>query len=415
MKANPGENSKLFPPKGDKQMIAGRGHIWTVVIVLALFGCKGSQTSAAGVAAAATPTASSSLDGGTRSENVVDTTLNNMPAYSVTLPAKWTLQGVVMQGGPATCDSYAFPAWRAVSPDGLSYVEEMPQMMWAWGTGPVPTVGCLPIKASVSAQDLLKYISATLQVKYVGPVAMPAASAPAMPGTTTDQAEANVSFLNGSFAMSGRLMTLVSCAVRNFPGFKSILAGMPSTPPSTTTKCTAQVAYYTAPASQFDAVMKVWTAPGMGFHNNVAWGNAWVQRYAKQGNAQNAAMITAANARIAAGNAAIAHTMAVQQQEHDQFMAQMQAGTDASMANAAAIANSNHQMAMDTVDYSLDQQTVMDPSTGAISKASSTYNYTWGDSSGKTSYQTNDSSANPNGVMPGTWTKQQVVHGNGAP
>jgi len=415
MKANPGENSKLFPPKGDKQMIAGRGHIWTVVIVLALFGCKGSQTSAAGVAAAATPTASSSLDGGTRSENVVDTTLNNMPAYSVTLPAKWTLQGVVMQGGPATCDSYAFPVWRAVSPDGLSYVEEMPQMMWAWGTGPVPTVGCLPIKASVSAQDLLKYISATLQVKYVGPVAMPAASAPAMPGTTTDQAEANVSFLNGSFAMSGRLMTLVSCAVRNFPGFKSILAGMPSTPPGTTTKCTAQVAYYTAPASQFDAVMKVWTAPGMGFHNNVAWGNAWVQRYAKQGNAQNAAMITAANARIAAGNAAIAHTMAVQQQEHDQFMAQMQAGTDASMANAAAIANSNHQMAMDTVDYSLDQQTVMDPSTGAISKASSTYNYTWVDSSGKTSYQTNDSSANPNGVMPGTWTKQQVVHGNGAP
>ena len=107
--------------------------------------------------------------------------------------------------------------------------------------------------------------------------------------------------------------------------------------------------------------------------------------------------------------------MAVQQQEHDQFLQQMQAGTDASMANAAAIANSDHQMAMDTVDYSLDQQTVMDPNTGAISKASSAYNYTWVDSSGKTSYQTNDSSANPNGVMPGTWTKQQVVHGNGAP
>jgi hypothetical protein len=398
-------------------MIAGRFRITTILVALTLFGCKGSQTSAAGVTAASAiaPVASSSLDGGTRSQDVPDTTLNNMPAYSVTLPAKWTLQGVVMQGGPATCDSYAFPVWRAASPDGLSYVEQMPQMMWAWGTGPVPTVGCLPIKGPMSAQDLLKNVSATLQVKYIGPVAMPAASAAAAPGTTTDQAEADVSYQNGSFAMSGRLMTQVSCTVKNFPGMKSILAGMSSTPPSTVNKCVAQVAYFTAPATQFAAMMKVWDSPAMGFHNNVAWGNAWVQRYAKQGNAQNAAMITAANAKIAAGNAAIAHTMAVQQQEHDQFLQQMQAGTDASMANAAAIANSDHQMAMDTVDYSLDQQTVMDPNTGAISKASSAYNYTWVDSSGKTSYQTNDSSANPNGVMPGTWTKQQVVHGNGAP
>ena len=398
-------------------MIAGRFRITTILVALTLFGCKGSQTSAAGVTAASAiaPVASSSLDGGTRSQDVPDTTLNNMPAYSVTLPAKWTLQGVVMQGGPATCDSYAFPVWRTASPDGLSYVEQMPQMMWAWGTGPVPTVGCLPIKGPMSAQDLLKNVSATLQVKYIGPVAMPAASAAAAPGTTTDQAEADVSYQNGSFAMSGRLMTQVSCTVKNFPGMKSILAGMPSTPPSTVNKCVAQVAYFTAPATQFAAMMKVWDSPAMGFHNNVAWGNAWVQRYAKQGNAQNAAMITAANAKIAAGNAAIAHTMAVQQQEHDQFLQQMQAGTDASMANAAAIANSDHQMAMDTVDYSLDQQTVMDPNTGAISKASSAYNYTWVDSSGKTSYQTNDSSANPNGVMPGTWTKQQVVHGNGAP
>jgi hypothetical protein len=292
----------------------------------------------------------------------------------------------------------------------------MPQMMWAYGTGPAPKYGCLPINGPMSAQDFLKYVSATLQVKYVGTVAAPPLPAGAPPaGTTVDQAAANVSFQNGSFAMSGHLMTLVSCVTRNFPGFHSILAGMPSTAPSSTTKCTAQVAYYTAPASQFDAMMKVWSAPSMGFHNNVAWGNAWVQRYAKQGNAQNAAMITAANARIAAGNAQIAHTMAVQQQEHDQFLQTMQEGTDRSMANAAAIADSNHQMAMDTVDYSLDQSTVMDPGTGAISKVSSAYSYTWVDSSGKTSYQTNNPNANPNGSLQGTWTKQQTVHGDGTP
>jgi hypothetical protein len=71
-------------------------------------------------------------------------------------------------------------------------------------------------------------------------------------------------------------------------------------------------------------------------------------------------------------------------------------------------------MAMDTVDYSLNQQTVMDPNTGAINKVSNASSYTWIDSSGKTSYQTNDPNANPNGVMQGNWTKQQVVHGDGS-
>jgi hypothetical protein len=46
---------------------------------------------------------------------------------------------------------------------------------------------------------------------------------------------------------------------------------------------------------------------------------------------------------------------------------------------------------------------------------SSAYTYTWVNSAGQTSYQSNDSSANPNGVMTGTWTQTQQVHGNGTP
>jgi hypothetical protein len=403
-------------------MAAERLRITMVVIVAALFGCKGAQTSAAGVegsssapvavSSAAAAAASSSLDGGTRTENVLDATLNNMPAYSVVLPAKWKLQGVIMQGGPTTCDSYAFPSWRATSPDGLSYVEQMPQMMWAYGTGPLPKVGCLPINGPMSAADLLKYISSMLQVKYGASLAAPP-TGPQVPGTTSNSAAVSVSYQNGSFAMLGKLMTQVNCTTRNFPGFRSILPGMASTPAGAVTKCIANVAYFTAPASQYDAMIKVWSSSDIGFHNNVAWGNAWVKRYAQESNKQNAAMISAAEAKTAAGNAQIAHTMAVQQQEHDQFLQTMQEGTDRSMANAAAIANSDHTMAMDTVDYSLNQQTVMDPNTGAINKVSSAASYTWMDSSGKTSYQTNDPNANPNGVMQGSWTKQQVVHGDG--
>jgi hypothetical protein len=98
---------------------------------------------------------------------------------------------------------------------------------------------------------------------------------------------------------------------------------------------------------------------------------------------------------------------------HQQFMAQMQASTDASMAGAQASSDARSTAASDWVNYALDQQTVLDPSTGQVSNVSSAYTYTW--SNGQTSYQTNDPNANPSGLMPGTWTKQQVVHGNGTP
>ena len=49
---------------------------------------------------------------------------------------------------------------------------------------------------------------------------------------------------------------------------------------------------------------------------------------------------------------------AIRAEQHQQFLAQMQAGTDRSMAQAAQVANTNHTMAQDWCDYSLDQQTV---------------------------------------------------------
>jgi predicted transcriptional regulator len=53
---------------------------------------------------------------------------------------------------------------------------------------------------------------------------------------------------------------------------------------------------------------------------------------------------------------------------HDQFLQTMAAGTQASMDRAADVANSNHRMAQDMVDYSLDRQTVLNTNTGQIYK-----------------------------------------------
>ena len=70
-------------------------------------------------------------------------------------------------------------------------------------------------------------------------------------------------------------------------------------------------------------------------------------------------------------------------------------------------------MTSDWVDFALDRQTVRDPNTGQVSKVSLWYSYTWIDNTGKVSYQTNESNADPNGTWPGTWTRQQQVHGDG--
>src|ERR1035441_6581027 len=120
-----------------------------------------------------------------------------------------------------------------------------------------------------------------------------------------------------------------------------------------------------------------------------------------------------ADAAMQASAQRFAHQQATQQQMHEEFMATMQRGTNMSMARTQANMNARSTAASDWVDYALDQRTVADPNTGQVNKVSSAYSYTWVDSSGKTSYQTSDPNANPNGTLKGNWTRQQQVHGNG--
>jgi hypothetical protein len=85
----------------------------------------------------------------------------------------------------------------------------------------------------------------------------------------------------------------------------------------------------------------------------------------------------------------------------------MQAGTNASMARAAQVADTDHAIAQDWCDYSLDQQTVA--GSGGTAKVSSAYAQTW--SNGSQYYQTNSPNVNPG---PG-WSLQTKVHGDGTP
>jgi hypothetical protein len=383
-------------------------------------------------------TASSSAGASTHKEYVTDPTLNNMNAFSVTIPTKWHFQGVLYQGG--NCSSIPYGVFRATSPDGLSYVERMPALAWVWGTGPMlsymPKNDCLPLKGPMSAQQFLKYLAATMKVDYVGAEPVPAEEeakaqqalrdaqavyAPkyaAMntqpPKTTRELARATVSYKNGTFPMKGRLKVMVECIETFYPGMKSVLRGMADRPSSTVDKCTAGVTYYTAPESRYADMIRQWDAPGMGGKAEDAWQQAWVQRNSEQSQQMISQMNRNAAAQRQASAQQFSHDQAVRQQMHEQFMATMQRGTDMSMARTQANMNARSTSTSDWVDYALDRQTVLDPNTGQVNKVSSTYSHTWVDSTGKTSFQTNDINANPNGLLPGNWTKQQVVHGDGS-
>jgi hypothetical protein len=362
---------------------------------LALLGCKDPvESSAAGTGEGGAGFMDSAS--GTRTENVPDDTLNNMKAFSVTMPAKWKFQGVLLQGGVALCDSLASPVWRAISPDGGSIVEQMPQLLWAYGNGPKPVKGCLPQNGPISAQDLLTHVATMLHADYAGPDQMPEAMAKAVkqyqdafarpdpfyaahnlpaPKYKIEGAAALVKFKRGSSDMQGRLTVFQQCVETTHAGVIQIDKAHPGrplqmgpVPPTTVDKCAANVTYMAAPAGQLAGLERVWDATGMGFKSDKDWGDAWVKRKAQQGQAVTDAMIKSSWDRFNAQQKEIAHTMAVQQQQHDQFLATMQEGTNRSISNATAAMNARSTAASDMVDYSLDRQTVMNTNTGAIYK-----------------------------------------------
>ena len=364
-------------------------------VAMALLGCGKAQTNTAPSGQPVSVTASGgaaapALGGGTQVETIPDPTLNNETAFSVTTPASWTFQGVLLQGGPATCDSYFLVSWRSASPDGQSMMEQMPQMLWAYGDGPKPANGCLPIDAPMSAEDFLKnHLAKMMQLTFVADAPLSAAQAQMVeqtrdsyaqgaafyvshnlpaPRNTLDVAQATVTSTFGNLAMQGRMTVYVHCTETTRPGMRSMLPGMADRPAQTVGKCTADVVYLNGPANQYASLVRAWDASGMGAKQNTDWGNAWVKRYAQQGDLMTRQLIASQDAKFAAQRQEIAHTMAVQQQVHDQFLATMQQSTQDSIASANANMNARSTAASDMVDLSLDRHTVMDTSTGQISR-----------------------------------------------
>jgi hypothetical protein len=347
-------------------------------------------------------------------------------AYTVTYPAKWNYQGTLWQGSP--CDPIAAAVFRVSSPDGLSVIERMPPFGWNWGSNAAnsgPKRGCLDIHETVSAKDFVKYISSMLQVEYVADDPSPqeaekqqanlerlnarneqiAANGGPRMHQWGDFAVAKVRFKNGTYTMEGRVAVTIGCIGTRSRTFRG--------EPTETDGCRATVGYVYAPESQFAAL---WAGrAGIGAQPIPGYLDAWKAAVQRRNQQNMAAMNAATQASMAASQQNFANQQAAQLQAHKQFMATMQAGTDASMQRAAQVANTQHTIASDYVDYALGQQTYRNPATGQSSKVAAGSGVTWLSADGTQSYQASDPNANPNGVLPGAWNRGQQTHGDGSP
>ena len=404
-------------------------HVLTVISATAVLaaGCHSAPSAASPEPAAGGSQAKpatyvgSPLNSQLTTATITDPTLDNMTAASLTIPAGWKMQGVMLL---SPCDTPPFPAYRAYSPDGLSQMRAEPVFGWLWRPNirNMPKTGCAPLSGTMSAAKFLEYYVGTITggVHIMGIMPVPpkyqqwasgladqfnqinSRLSPSLQANhTADTAALRIEVMNGSFVVEERLRVAVECGVNNDPG---IMNGG---------TCWSRVDVLTAPRGKLDALVQLVDSNNLP-HGVVdqQWAQAFLARQKKQGDAMLARLAAQAKAQSDMMYQQFQQNMAASQAEHQAFMQQQESSFQSSMNNANASMNARSTATSDWVDYALDQQTVV--GSGGAAKVSSAYSQTWSNGQGQW-YQTNNPNANPNGVFSGNWTQDMKVHGNGQP
>jgi hypothetical protein len=351
------------------------------------------------------------------SESIIDPAFN-MKAYDVTIPNGWNYQGAIMQGD--SCSDLASPVWRAYSPDGLSEFRRLPRFDWSWSNAPYapkPKGDCLPLTRDMPATDFIRYLGNIFHLKYIGEAPDQGFANAFLQNVENDNAgimrvagqrpfrgsaaAGRFEDQNGSFTIEVQIRAGVRCSHHDLAGFAAQGKLFQET-------CGAEVRIVRAPKGKLDALVASLNAHG-GFHEDEQWTKAVVSLMQQRMRANDERTRQIMAARQVQYN----HDQAVRARQNEQYQAATQAGYDAHNAGEIGRINERHTPASDWVDFALDQQTVTG-SGGVAVKVSSAYSQTWANGQGQY-FQTNDLNANPNGALPGNWTQQTQVHGNGRP
>jgi hypothetical protein len=352
-----------------------------------------------------------------QTEKIVDPAFN-MKAYDVFVPGGWSYQGTLMQGD--SCSSLPSPVWRAYSPDGLSEFRRLPRFDWSWSNAPYapkPKGDCLPLQTDVSAAQFVANLGQIQSLHAMGEMAEPEFTRAFLQNVENDNAgirartgespfrgsagAGRFEVQNGTFTIEVQIRVGVRCAHHDLPGFSGNGKLFQET-------CSAEVRIVRAPKGKLESLLASLNAHG-GFREDPAWTQMLVSLMQQQMvvDAQRTHQI------LAARQVQFQHDQAVRAQQNEQYQAAVQAGYARHNASEVQNMDARHTPASDWVDYALDQQTVT--GTGGVAvKVSSAYSQTWANGQGQF-FQTNDPNANPNNALPGNWTAQVAVHGNGSP
>jgi hypothetical protein len=380
----------------------------------------GAQPS--GKPGAATYVTASALPNQFTTATITDPSLNNMPSATLTIPVGWKLQGITMI---SACTFSPWPVFRAYSPDALMQMRIEPVVGWQWHPALKGTFnsGCANISGQISAADFLQYYLGTMQggMHVVGTMPISAAYQQGAQGYaanltqiaartpaamrnnyTADTAALRIQVVNGSFLVEERLRTEVECSIGNN-----------ASPSQVGGTCWARVDVLTAPLGELDALVQLVDSNSLPHGvNSAQWTQAALQRQQRQARQAMIALTAQEQRESQMIYQQFQQIMQRSAAEHQAFMQQQESQFESAMNSANASMNAQSTAASDWVDYSLNQETIMN-SDGSTSKVSAGYSQTW--TNGTQWYQTDIPNSNPNGVLAGSWSPTTQVHGNGTP
>jgi hypothetical protein len=321
----------------------------------------------------------------------------------------------------------SIPGLSHVLPDGLTEIRRLPRFDWTWSNNkfkPPQQPDYLDLKQELSAQDFLKYLMGMLQVAYV--------RAYPIPQEMPDALQKNFDQTNAAMAASAQRMDQMNVSL---PSMKNRPKVQPANQHGALAAAIAEYRNGT-----FVIEEQIWVKL-MCMHSPINYGpetgafsdssmphgadhpraQGSIGRFVdpRRGGPAGRGRKTPSGPEVFAvyasrGEGAVGQDVRRFQRSHEGTARRVRARPVGSCTAAPTIArdhaNSRHAIAQDWCDYALDRQTVTGP--GGPVKISNAYNQTWTDGVGNC-YQTNDSNANPNGVLKGNWTQMTQVHGDG--
>jgi hypothetical protein len=373
-----------------------------------------------GVAAGAPP-----QGGGTKQVQIMDPAFN-MVAYTMTIPADWNFQGAVMTGPGCDMDQ-SIVAYRVWSDDLRYGVQRMPVVSWYTVQDQRTVLG--PKCKKMGALTATDYATMVVPTLRPGAKMLNIGTAPQAAGLieSNKQMEAALSANADRLHMphphfsSDAKQVRVEYMMGKQPEeeFLQVMEQVSETPASTivsrpgqvlktqwmtTRKTEAWIVAERAPKGQLDATTGKLEAIRMSLKVNPEWDKKVADWIRDRSNAQIRQSWAITNASLKASA-----------QQHDALMKNgqafndnMRAQGDKRNAEFAQQQDAKSRHSADEVDYILNQQYYVNPSTGQTSTISTTYSNNWQNGAGDR-IVSDIQGYDPNGSAQGNWTQLQPI------